>query len=55
MIKKIAFLTPPDEQHKLVVTFEDDTTEEYTQADKEVYLADHPDRAADIVAMGWNS
>lgn len=55
MTKKITFLTPPDEQHKLVVTFEDDTTEEYTQADKDKYLSDYPDRAADIVAMGWNN
>lgn len=42
-------------ENKLVVAFEDGTTKEYTQADKEVYLADHPDRAADIVAMGWDS
>jgi hypothetical protein len=40
-------------ENKLVVTFKDDTTKEYTQADKEQYLADYPDRAADVMAMGW--
>jgi len=43
------------EQNKLVVAFEDGTTKEYAQADKEKYLADYPDRAADVVAMGWTS
>lgn len=38
---------------KLIVAFENGTTKEYTQADKEVYLLDYPDRAADIVAMNW--
>jgi len=41
------------EESKLIVTFEDGTTKEYTQADKEQYLADYPDRAADVVAMNW--
>ncbi len=40
-------------ENKLVVTFEDGATKEYTQSDKEVYLLDYPDRAADIVAMNW--
>lgn len=40
-------------ENKLVVTLEDGTTKEYIQADKELYLKNHPDRAADIVAMGW--
>lgn len=40
-------------ENKLVVTFENGTTKEYTQADKEQYLADHPGRAADMAAMGW--
>jgi hypothetical protein len=38
---------------KLIVTFEDGTTKEYTQADKDAYLTDYPDRASDVVAMGW--
>jgi len=29
------------------------TTKEYRQADKEQYLADYPDRAADVAAMNW--
>ena len=41
------------EESKLIVTFEDGTTKEYTQADKEQYLADYPDRAADVAAMNW--
>jgi phage baseplate assembly protein gpV len=49
----ITFWTPPDAEHKLIVTFEDGTTQEYAQADKEQYLADHPGRAADVAAMGW--
>jgi len=40
-------------ENKLIVTFEDGATQEYTQADKEQYLAEYPDRAADVVAMGW--
>jgi len=50
MIESISFNT---EENKLIVTFEDGTTQEYTQADKEQYLTDYPDRAADVVAMGW--
>ncbi len=50
MIESITFNT---EQNKLVVAFEDGTTKEYTQADKDAYLADYPDRVADVVAMGW--
>ena len=41
-------------EQKLVITFDDETTQEYTQADKEQYLATYPDRAADVVAMGWS-
>jgi hypothetical protein len=40
-------------EQKLIVTFADGTTREYIQADKEQYLADYPDRAADVVGMGW--
>ena len=40
-------------EQKLIVAFEDGTTQEYTQADKEQYLSSYPDRAADVVAMGW--
>ena len=39
---------------KLIVAFENGTTKEYTQADKEQYLVDYPTRGADIVAMKWN-
>ena len=49
----LTYWTPPDAEHKLIITFEDETTKEYTQADKDQYLADYPDRAADVVAMGW--
>ncbi len=41
-------------ENKLIVAFEDGTTQEYTQADKEQYLSAYPDRAADVVAMGWS-
>jgi len=41
------------EESKLIITFEDGTTKEYLQADKEQYLADYPDRAADVAAMNW--
>ena len=50
MIQSIAFNTG---ENKLIVTFVDDSTREYTQAEKEQYLADYPERAADVVAMGW--
>lgn len=48
MIEKITFNTA---ENKLIVTLEDGTTKEYTQADE--YIADHPTRVADAVAMGW--
>lgn len=50
---ELTYWTPPDGEHKLIITFEDGATKEYTQADKDAYLADYPDRAADVVAMGW--
>ena len=50
MIESITFNTA---ESKLVVLYEDGTSKEYTEAAKYEYLADHPDRAADIVAMGW--
>jgi hypothetical protein len=40
-------------EQKLIVTFEDGTTKEYTQATKDQYLANHPDRVEDIIAMNW--
>lgn len=40
-------------EQKLIVTFYDGTTREYTQADKDQYIADFPDRVADVEAMGW--
>lgn len=39
--------------NKLIITFEDGTIKEYTQVDKEAYIADYPDRVSDVVAMGW--
>jgi hypothetical protein len=43
------------EEAKLIITLDDETTKEYTEADKEQYLADYPDRAGDVVAMGWSA
>lgn len=43
-------LTPP----KIIVAFDDETTTEYEEADAGQYLIDWPDRAADLVAMGWS-
>ena len=40
-------------ENKLIITLEDSTTKEYLQADKDAYVADYPDRAADVEAMGW--
>jgi len=48
MIESITFNTA---EFKLIVTLEDGTSTTYT--DSATYLADHPDRFADIVAMGW--
>lgn len=50
MIKSVTFNT---EESKLIITFDDETTHEYTQAEKEQYITDHPDRVADVEAMGW--
>ena len=52
MIDSITFNTA---DYKLIVTFEDGTSKEYAEVTKDQYLADYPDRAADIVAMGWGS
>lgn len=41
-------------EQKLIVTFEDGTTKEYTKDDIAQYIADYPDRASDVTAMGWN-
>lgn len=48
MIESITFNTA---ESKLIVTLDDGTSKEYTDA--QTYLADHPDRAADVIAMGW--
>jgi len=50
MVESITFNT---DDNKITVTLVDETTKEYTQADKEQYLSDYPDRAADVTAMGW--
>lgn len=50
MIERITFNT---EENKLIINFEGGTTKEYTQADKDQYLSDNPDRGADLIAMGW--
>lgn len=50
MVDSITFNTA---ESKLVVTYEDSTSKEYTEVTKDEYLADYPDRVADIVAMGW--
>jgi hypothetical protein len=47
-IESITFDTA---ESKLIVTYEDGTSKEYT--DRVSYVADHPDREADVVAMGW--
>jgi len=50
MVETITFNTAED---KLIVTFEDATTQVYLRSDKEQYLLDFPDRSADVEAMGW--
>jgi hypothetical protein len=48
MVETITFNTA---ENKLVVTFDDNTFLEYTDAAS--YIADYPDRVADTIAMGW--
>jgi hypothetical protein len=48
MVESITFNTA---ESKLIVTFEDASTKEYTDA--ESYITDFPERVADAVAMGW--
>jgi hypothetical protein len=48
MIDSITFNTA---KNKLIVTLDDATATEYTDA--ATYLVDHPDRVADCEAMGW--
>ena len=49
MIESIAFNTA---ESKLTVTLEDGSSKDYTNAVS--YLTDHPDREADVIAMGWS-
>lgn len=46
----ITFNTAED---KIIVTFDDDTTIEYTRLERDAYLTAFSDRAADLEAMGW--
>ena len=48
MIESITFNTADS---KIIVTLDDGSSKEYTDA--AAYLADHPDREADVPAMGW--
>jgi hypothetical protein len=50
MVDSITFNTA---ENKIVVTFEDGATKEYLLADKAQYLADYPERTADVLAMNW--
>lgn len=47
-VQSITFNTAAN---KLIVTFEDGSSKEYT--DRSSYLADFPDREKDCAAMGW--
>ncbi len=49
MTHSITFHTAED---KIIITFEDATTQEYIKSDKDQYLIDFPDRFADVEAMG---
>lgn len=48
MIESITFNTA---ESRLVLTYEDGTSKTYE--DSPSYLADHPERPADVTAMGW--
>jgi hypothetical protein len=48
IIEEIQFNTS---ESKLVLTYKDGTSKTYE--DSVSYLADHPERPADVVAMGW--
>lgn len=48
MVESITFNTG---ENKLIILFEDGTIKEYI--DRESYITDFPNRAADCDAMGW--
>jgi hypothetical protein len=48
MIESITFNTADS---KIIVTLEGGSIKEYMDAT--TYLTDHPDREADVIAMGW--
>jgi hypothetical protein len=50
MIDSITFNTA---EARLIIAYGDGTSKEYTEATSNQYLLEHPDRAADIAAMGW--
>jgi hypothetical protein len=53
MNKSITFFTPLNQKHKIIVTFDNETSKEYDEEKKDQYLVDYPDRANDLIAMGW--
>jgi len=50
MIESISFLY---DQKIIVITVEGQEPRQYTEAMKDQYLIDFPDREADILAIGW--
>jgi DNA-directed RNA polymerase sigma subunit (sigma70/sigma32) len=50
MVEAITFDYVED---KLIVWFQNGSSKEYTRDQKDQYLADFPDREADVIAMGW--
>lgn len=52
MIQSITFDTEND---RIIMRLQDATEHIYTRSEREQYLTDFPDRAADVEAMGWTS
>jgi hypothetical protein len=50
LFQSITFNTVDD---KIIITFDDNTTAEYSKSEKDKYLTDFLDRSADVEAMGW--
>lgn len=41
------------ENGTITVSMADGSSKEYGKAQKQEYISDHPNRQADVVAMGW--
>lgn len=50
MVESVKFLY---DEKIIIITLEGEEPKEYTESMKDQYLLDFPDRAEDVIAIGW--